>query len=41
LPFREQTIAVMEHPTETIEDRPNEMTSRPTPTIENTKPTTA
>ena len=32
LPFREQTIPVIAQPTETIDDRPNEITSRPTAT---------
>ena len=30
LPFREQTIPVIAQPTETIDDSPNEITSRPT-----------
>ncbi len=41
LPFREQTIPVIAQPTDTIDDSPNEITRRPTETIEKTNPTIA
>ena len=40
-PFREHTIPAMAQPSETIVDRPAEITSSPSATSESTKPATA